>query len=291
MKWLGNLAITLLRSSSRLRYGLKCQTWKGPGYDIAYLENDKKIPSPSLLFLHGLGASKDQWGDHIFELTKDYHCIFIDLPGEGESGFSENMSYSLEKQVERLRHFIISKNINRPVFIGSSIGGAIATGYAVKFPEAVEKLIAIAPAGVKGEKTSDVVQEFVKSGNHPFGYRNIEEMHAFWQLLFDNPPAMPGFIEVALAEKGKKRYAKIDKIMRDFSNDGIYQLHEKISGIQARTLFIWGENDKVFDSSCASSARQEAPHTQVTIITDTGHVPYLERGFETVSQMKKFLVS
>lgn len=47
---------------NRFRYRLKARRWQGRGYDVPYLQSSGERSGSTLVFLHGLGASKDQWG-------------------------------------------------------------------------------------------------------------------------------------------------------------------------------------------------------------------------------------
>jgi pimeloyl-ACP methyl ester carboxylesterase len=50
--------------------------------------------APTIVFLHALGLSSWMWTDQINELQKDYHCLAIDLPGNGESYQTEWHSFA-----------------------------------------------------------------------------------------------------------------------------------------------------------------------------------------------------
>lgn len=105
MKWPSQLLLLALRQQNRFRYRLKARRWKAEGYEIAYLHSNDHKAGPTLVFLHGLGTSKDQWGPQIYSLVDAYNCVFLDLPGEGESSFDGVQSYSPVAQVERLKAF------------------------------------------------------------------------------------------------------------------------------------------------------------------------------------------
>lgn len=277
-----------MRTANRMKYGLKVGIYSNQEYDMKYLEANKGAEGPTLIFLHGLGASKDQWGPAIYRLANHFHCIFIDLPGEGESSFDVSMNYSPQAQAARVRKFMQSKNITDGVVIGSSNGGCVAILLAVDNNDNVSKVIAISPAGLRATELSNTMKQFLETGEHPFGYRTVEEMLSFWRIVFDNPPEIPAFIAQARAERGRQRFHKVDKIVNDFREAGIFLLENKISRIRANTLVIWGKKDQVFDVSCTQNLARELPHAKVHIIDDAGHLPYLESGSEVFNSMMAF---
>lgn len=289
MKWPGQLVLLALRRQNRFRYRLKVRRWKTDGYEIAYLHSNGRRAGPTLVFLHGLGASKDQWGPQIYSLVNAYNCVFLDLPGEGESSFEEVQNYSPAAQVERLKAFFDAQSIKDVTLIGSSIGGCIACLYAAIYPAEVSGLIALAPAGLPAPRLSPLMSQFLESGKHPFGYRTVSEMQGLWEIVFTRAPKLPAFLAMALAVKGALRYARIEKVLADFKEAGLYPLQIRLAEVKARTLIVWGSNDRVFDVSCLDEVNSLLPQASVCIIEGAGHVPYLECGEQTLDAIQRFL--
>ncbi|WP_349971917.1 alpha/beta hydrolase [Pseudomonas caspiana] len=289
MNWPGQLVLLALRKQTRFRHKLKIEHWKADGYQIAYLQSNGFEAGPTLVFLHGLGASKDQWGTQIYSLADAYNCIFLDLPGEGESSFDSAQNYSPEDQVERLKAFFDALPIKGVILIGSSIGGCIACLYAATYPAEVSHLIAMSPAGLPAAKLSPAMKQYFESGTHPFGYRTVREMQAFWEIVFTHTPKIPGFLAKALAINGELRHEKVGKILRDFERTGLYPLPQRLAEVQARTLILWGNKDRVFDISCIDEIDNLLPHASVCIIEGAGHIPYLECGEQTLDAIHRFL--
>ncbi|KJZ51507.1 alpha/beta fold hydrolase [Pseudomonas marginalis] len=274
---------------NRFRYRLKARRWQGRGYDVPYLQSSGERSGSTLVFLHGLGASKDQWGPHIYSMVRTHNCVFLDLPGEGESWFDNSHSYCPEAQVERLKAFFDAQRFNDLVLIGSSIGGCIACLYAACYPADVSRLIALAPAGLPAAQLSPAMSEFLESGRHPFGYRTVDELQGLWATVFTRPPKVPAFLARALAIKGALRYARVGKILSDFQGAGLYPLQLRLKQVEAPTLIVWGRNDRVFDVSCLHAAYSLLPQASICIIEEAGHVPYLECAEQTVDALKRFL--
>jgi len=290
MKWLGQLALLGVRQQNRVRYRLKSRRWKTADCEIAYLLSRPRGARSTLVFLHGLGASKDQWGPHIYSLADAYNCVFIDLPGEGESSYDRTQSYSPFVQVERLKAFLETQCFTDIVLIGSSIGGCIACLYAATYPTGVSRLIALAPAGLAAMRPSPAMSRFVREGKHPFGYRTVSEMQAFWDIVFTSAPEVPTFLAKALAIKGAFRYPRVGKILGDFEDAGLYLLQSRLAEVQAMTLIVWGSNDRVFDISCVDEVNRLLPQASICIIRGAGHVPYLEYGEQTLAAIRQFIL-
>ncbi|KZL42396.1 MULTISPECIES: alpha/beta fold hydrolase [Pseudomonas] len=289
MNWLGQLLLLGIREQNRCRYRLKLRRWKAEDYEIAYLCSSGRNTGPTLVFLHGLGASKDQWGPQIYSMVDTYNCIFVDLPGEGESSFDKSQSYSPATQAWRLKAFLDTQLSKSFVLIGSSIGGCIACIYAAAFPADVSHLIAMAPAGLPALRPSLVMKQFLESDKHPFGYRTVDEMQNFWSIAFHRAPRIPLFLAKALAIKGALRYTNVVKILEDFKDAGLYPLETLLTQIQALTLIVWGSEDCIFDISCLDKIISDLPKASICIIEGAGHVPYLECSEQTVTAIRQFI--
>ena len=289
MHLIGEIVLTGMVKHNRWKSGLKKREWNCHGQKITYLRSKNQSSSTPVVFLHGLGANKDKWGAGIYSLTQGHECVFLDLPGEGESSFSSEDDYSPLSQVERLANFFKAIGLSQMVLVGSSIGGCIASLYAAQHPYQIEKLVVISPAGFSTTYPSLAMKAFQDSGVHPFGYRNVNELKQFWRLVFHQPPKVISFMAEAIAARGKRGYHKIDKIIQDYRTSGCYPLEKAFSSVKAETLIIWGREDQVFDYTCTQSAMSLLPSATVKIIEDAGHVPYLEKSTETVEALCDFL--
>lgn len=98
-----------------------------------------------LVFLHYFGGSARSWQWTAEELSKDYRCIAINLPGFG--GAAAMNEPSIEGFAQYVQEVLSSLDISSYTLIGHSMGGKIAMQIASTAPDgAVEQLILIAPS-------------------------------------------------------------------------------------------------------------------------------------------------
>mmetsp|Transcript_18905 Transcript_18905/g.44304 ORF Transcript_18905/g.44304 Transcript_18905/m.44304 type:complete len:327 (-) Transcript_18905:13-993(-) len=98
--------------------------------------------SPSVvIFLHGVGSSKETWGDvlHSQELAS-LHIFAVDLRGHGETE-SGNEDFSTQQHVADLHRFITERALTRVFLVGHSMGARVAIPYAAQHPSSVAGLI------------------------------------------------------------------------------------------------------------------------------------------------------
>ena len=101
---------------------------------------------PVLIFLHGSWHDRRQWDRAIELLSKDFHCLAIDLLGFGNSTAIETPN-SIEMEVDCLHEFITALKLRQVYPIGHSLGAWIAISYALKYPKLVKGIVTISPEG------------------------------------------------------------------------------------------------------------------------------------------------
>jgi pimeloyl-ACP methyl ester carboxylesterase len=89
-----------------------------------YVEENGTSGAPSIVFLHGIGASGWMWEKQITALA-DFHCLNIDLPGHGKS--NQVPWVSLAETADQVAAIIRTRATNgRAHIVGLSLGGYIA---------------------------------------------------------------------------------------------------------------------------------------------------------------------
>jgi pimeloyl-ACP methyl ester carboxylesterase len=103
---------------------------------------------PNLVFLHGSWHDSSQWLSTIEQLSPYYHCFAPDLLGFGDSEYP-NIHYSIELEVECLAEYLDNLKLRQVYLIAHSLGGWVATSYALKYPDRIQGLVLFAPEGLK----------------------------------------------------------------------------------------------------------------------------------------------
>ena len=96
--------------------------------------------APTIVFLHGLGVSSWMWTEQVETLSNDYHCLAIDLPGNGES--SELPWGSFANSAVQVADVIRQKAAGGVAHVvGLSLGGYTALHLLATYPEVVVTMI------------------------------------------------------------------------------------------------------------------------------------------------------
>lgn len=136
-----------------------------------------------VIFLHGAWQDSSQWVSVMELLGSNIHCFAPDLLGFGESE-NPNLHHSIDLQVECLSEFIQALRLEEVYLVGNSLGGWIASSYAVKYPEQVAGLILLSPEGVKVEKQEEYWRKMKRLVNYPlFLVKVLRLLRPIWQIF------------------------------------------------------------------------------------------------------------
>lgn len=241
------------------------------GFDIAYLQGGNGEP---LLLVHGFGADKDNFTRVAGYLTPHYRVIIPDLPGFGDSSKPDNVGYSVAVQVERVRAFAQHLGLQRFHLGGSSMGGAIATAYAAKYPAEVASLWLLAPAGTAAAQDSELRRHFQETGEVLLVAKNAEEHARVREFVMSKPPFLPYSIRRVLGERAAANYALHSKIFLELSQAP--PIESTVARIDAPALIVWGSEDRALNPRGAETLKAMMPNAEVVVMDGIGHLPMIE---------------
>ena len=93
----------------------------------------------SLVIVHGLYGSSDNWINIGKRLAEKYTVYLLDQRNHGRSPFGDTHTYDAMRN--DLEDFFEKHRIEKAILLGHSMGGKVAMWFAADFPEKVEKLV------------------------------------------------------------------------------------------------------------------------------------------------------
>lgn len=85
----------------------------------------------AVVLLHGLTFDRGMWAP-LVDVLEGRRAVALDLPGHG--GSARRDSYDLREVADVLHGAVTAAGANKPVLVGHSIGGVLATVYAAHHP-------------------------------------------------------------------------------------------------------------------------------------------------------------
>ncbi|KAB1203729.1 Abhydrolase domain-containing protein 4 [Morella rubra] len=116
---------------------------------------DAKDDSPTLVMVHGYGASQGFFFRNFDALTSRFRVIAIDQLGWGGSSRPDFTCRSTEETeawfIDSFEEWRKAKNLSNFILLGHSFGGYVAAKYALKHPDHIQHLILVGSAGFSSE--------------------------------------------------------------------------------------------------------------------------------------------
>lgn len=272
--------------------GLQSKSLKVGEVTWSYSE-DGSTAKPTLLLIHGLGGSRDNWNRVARYLTANYHVIIPDLPGSGETLVAQDFDYSVPNLAEKLRRFVEAANLKGPIHIaGHSLGGSIALLYAGQYPFETKSLFLVDSGGIFRSANTIYLKDpaylkqlLVSKGD--FNY-------LLKQTMF-NPPFIPKeFLQaqeklmINQAPQTQKLVDQLIALNKVYTPDSFAVLTKTID---APTLILWGKQDKIINVEVASELKRLLKNAQPPVILENvGHMPILEAEQLVIQQYVPFLL-
>jgi abhydrolase domain-containing protein 6 len=264
------------------------------GHRITYLDRRPSSSRDSgtlpIVMLHGLGGDKLNWVRYARHLTRRHRTVIPDLPGFGDSSRNPDLVHSIDNQADWLAAFLDALGIRQAHVAGNSMGGHIATRFAVRHPDRVSTLILFAPSGTAGagppfDRTA------LRRGQHPLEVHSHEDFDALMRWIFVRPPLLVGPVYRYFAARAVAGRAFTEKVFRDIQDRerGNALIEPWLPGMAMPTLVVWGDTDRLLDCGQAGVYERLMPDAQAVVVERCGHLPMAERPREMARLTRTFL--
>jgi pimeloyl-ACP methyl ester carboxylesterase len=131
------------------------------------------VDAQTLLFLHGGGQTRQSWGGALREAARrGYRGVSLDLRGHGDSDWSPDGQYSLDRFTADVRK-VIEHLGGKPVLVGASLGGLVGLLIAAEPPPFVRALVLVDITPRIEASGANEVSAFM--GSAPNGFGSVEE--------------------------------------------------------------------------------------------------------------------
>lgn len=123
---------------------------QGQSLEMAYIHLPGEPGKPVVTLLHGKNFNADYWASTARHLQKQGYGVLIpDQIGFGKSSKPVNYQYSFPALARHTRALMASLGIERSIVVGHSMGGMLASRFALMYPQAVQRLVLVNPIGLE----------------------------------------------------------------------------------------------------------------------------------------------
>jgi pimeloyl-ACP methyl ester carboxylesterase len=256
---------------------------------------------PPLVFIHGLIGRWTHWVEQLTAFAPSHRVIAVDLPGFGYSPLPAEGGISVPIYARTLERLMEALEIDSAAFVGQSMGGFTAVELAINFPERVERLVLVSPAGLS-------------TYNNPRDVRVLAQVRRFERLALAGQALVAANGELLARRPRLRRWEPATSLVTRYPDrlpapfvfeftqglappgfiEGLaanqdYDYRHRLGEVACPTLIVWGERDKVVTSKDAAEYERLIPNARKVIFADTGHMTMIERPAAFNALLEEFL--
>jgi proline iminopeptidase len=255
---------------------------------------------PVAFLIHGgPGADHTGYKPTFSALCDRLQLVYFDHRGQGRSARGAKETYTLENNVEDMEALRQYLGLEKIVAIGTSYGGMVALSYAIRYPEKLSCLIAIATAGDS---------RFLQRAKEYLSIKGTPEQNAIaqklWNGTFTNEAELKEYFLVMgslysltykpeLAEPGWDRaILSVDAINVAFGGFlRNYDVLGRLSQITCPTLVIGARHDWICPPELSEDIARAIPNAQLKIFENSGHLIRADEPEALLTTIKNFISS
>lgn len=240
----------------------------------------------SLIILHGLFGSADNWLSIAKGLENDFTTYLIDQRNHGDSGHHKEWNYKV--MAEDIAEFIEEHQLEKVHLMGHSMGGKTAMTFALRHGEKVDRLIIVDIA----PRFYPVHHQTILEGLNAIHLDQLKSRKEADDILgkYVEERSIRQFLLKSLARNGEGEYVwkinlpviteKIENVSAAIDEDGSFD-HP--------TLFIGGINSNYIQDKDREKIEAFFPHSQIIKIKNAGHWIHAEQPEAVVKTVQAFL--
>jgi pimeloyl-ACP methyl ester carboxylesterase len=248
-----------------------------------------------VVLIHGNPGSCQDWAQLYTPISARYQVIAFDRPGHGHSDRPNHRDITVDVQAQMLHTSLRELQVERPILVGHSWGGALALAYALEFPDDLSGLVLLAPAVYESD---DGVSFLSKLPGFPIIGDVVNFL--FTSLLgawlvrtdvtkaFAPDPIPKHYLRHVLSEWTRPKKVKWYSIDDALLNESLPKLSQRYaellnqngsSGHEPRHMpvsIVTGDSDQIVPAKENAYRLSEAlPHSQLIVLEKTGHqIPF-----------------
>jgi pimeloyl-ACP methyl ester carboxylesterase len=139
---------------SGYKYGFKVSYFsiesQGQSLKMAYIYLEGKPDKPVVTLMHGKNFNAHYWTPTaVYLQKKGYGVLIPDQIGFGKSSKPANYQYSFPALAHHTQCLMTSLKIKKSIVIGHSMGGMLASRFALMYPQLTQQLILVNPIGLE----------------------------------------------------------------------------------------------------------------------------------------------
>lgn len=252
----------------------------------------------TLVLVHGITRSLEDWEDSLVRLARDFHVIALDLIGFGRSD-KPDVPYSMPGLARFLRAFLDGVGVGPAIVVGSSLGGAVALQFAAMYPARTLGLVLVGSAGFGRDVSLSLRLATVPGVGEALSTPTRASVALVLRdVFFDASFVTRARIdrELAIARTPGTRRAFLSVVRAFGSWRGVRfewqdAITKRLRTANVPMLIVWGRQDRILPVTHVKAARARYPHATFHVFDRCGHFPHIERADAFCDLVRAFAAS
>jgi 4,5:9,10-diseco-3-hydroxy-5,9,17-trioxoandrosta-1(10),2-diene-4-oate hydrolase len=225
-----------------------------------------------VVFLHGSGPGASGHsnfkGNYPALVAAGYRCLIPDLVGYGFSDKPDDVDHPLSFFVECIKQTLDCAGVERCTVVGNSLGGAVALGLALEYPQLVEKLVLMAPGGLSElheyQQMPGMQKVFSVFGSgEPVTAAVMKDLFATG-LMYNPQHATDELV----AERMQIMQIMNGHVMATMQ---VPVLTERLPELECPVLGFWGLDEKMMPENGIMALARNVRHLRLILVSECGH--------------------
>ncbi len=223
-----------------------------------------------VVFLHGAGGGASGYsnfkGNYPEFAAAGYRTIVLDMLGFGLSSKPDIPMYDLDFFIAGVKGLVDALGLKRLTLLGNSLGGAVALGYALAYPDEVSRLILMAPGGVEELDTYLAMPGIANMfAIYKSGKTGADAMREVMRMQLFDPALLTDEIIAERAPIAATQTQAARSVMK------VPNMTERLHELCCPTFGFWGVNDQFNPVGGAMKLVEHAPDARIVLVNRCGH--------------------
>lgn len=238
-----------------------------------------KVP---VVLLHGFGSWSYTWRPALAALGDDgrFTAYAPDMRGFGFTDRPPDALYNLDGFTRHVEAFIDALELDRPILVGSSLGGEVAIRVALDRPDRVRGLVLVAAAAY--DSPSPLAQAAARVLFVPPFNRSFVRIFSRW---FIGSVVDRAYYDTSTID----RESLVQNLRKPFQQRGaedawVAMVRQRVASVPAErvrtlrlpTLIVWGAEDEVIPVERGARLNSDIANSRLFVYPRTGHLPQEE---------------
>ena len=241
-----------------------------------------------LMLVAGLGSDSQSWQPVVEELSRHFLLIMPDNRGSGRT-VPQDVDTSIRQIADDC--IALSRHLGIGSFdlLGHSMGGFVALDLAIRYPDAVDRLILEGTAASDSSRNNALFSGWADTLADDIDKTEWFRILFYWiftERFFENEKTVEEALYQAVHYPYSQSATAFRKQVEAIAN---FDCLAYLSGIKAKTLVIRGEEDILFPSDKSALLAQEIPQALLETIKNAAHSIHMEQADAFSKQVVEFL--